>query len=365
MSVLRSTAKATISGLGYYSGAFDAWAWLEDRRRGPGLAILTYHRVLTPEQARTEPDPGLVTTVETFAAHMRFVAERYRPLPLSEAVEELHAGSALPRRACAVTFDDGWSDNYTNAYPILRQLRIPATVFVATAHVGTRTPLWTRRALHVLRHAREAGLWPQAHDSLAGAGVAMDEIASHGPRQLKTIVRELGRLPAETRESVIDHLASVVACPPTADDWVTWEQLREMRGNGIDIGSHTCHHVVLTAESAERAEVELTTSRADLERELGCRPRTFGYPHGACDDRVADLVRRSGYALACSTAPGRARAASDRYRLPRIAVDEGLARGWGRGFSRARFVAQIEGELQRRAHAMRGAQAARARRRRS
>lgn len=338
---MRQVVKATIAGLGCYSGGLRALCWLADRLRGPSCAILTYHRVLHAEEIAAEADSGLVTTVDTFAAHMRFIAEHYRPLALEEAAARLGRGTLAPA-ACAVTFDDGWRDSYTNAYPILRELDIPATIFVTTGHIGTERPLWTRHAAHVIGEALRRGRYHLLSDVLTGSGLQPPP-STRAARGAKSLVSALKRVPAATRERIVADLTGALGCAATKDPWLTWDQLREMHDGGVLIGSHTRTHAILTAEAPERAVEELVESRADIQRHLGMTAAAFCYPDGACDARVEAMVSEAGYSIACATEPGVARANADPLRLPRIAADERMAHGIGGGFSRALFTCQTAG----------------------
>src|SRR5215510_160511 len=98
---------------------------------GSRAAILMYHRVLPTTQAdEGRVEPGMYVTPSTFRDHLSWLSDRYRVLPLSEIVSRLKDGRPLPERACALTFDDGWLDNFEHAFPCLRERGIPATVFL-------------------------------------------------------------------------------------------------------------------------------------------------------------------------------------------------------------------------------------------
>jgi hypothetical protein len=115
------------------------------KRRFRNLQILAYHRVNEEEDPFF---PALTTAV--FEQHMEYLASHFRVLPLVEAVTRLQTGD-IPDNAVVVTFDDGYRDNYQYAFPILQQLSIPATVFLSTAVIGTKTVLWHDRVFSAFR----------------------------------------------------------------------------------------------------------------------------------------------------------------------------------------------------------------------
>ena len=98
--------------------------------------ILIYHTISTHE--RWLP-AGIATPPGQFAEHMVMLRRsRLRAVPLAEMVEHCLTHGRLPRGAVAVTFDDGYTDNFTAAAPVLRAMNIPATFFVATDFIGLR-----------------------------------------------------------------------------------------------------------------------------------------------------------------------------------------------------------------------------------
>ncbi len=107
--------------------------------RGPRLPILMYHSVSNREE-RTHPYYRTVTSPEVFAEQMQYLHENgYVTLRLSEAVKWLEAPCNGRGRPVVITFDDGFQDFYSNAFPILSRHSFSATMFLPTAYIG-RTP---------------------------------------------------------------------------------------------------------------------------------------------------------------------------------------------------------------------------------
>jgi len=98
-------------------------------------------------------------------------------------------------------------------------------------------------------------------------------------------------------------------------------QLRDLAAQGVTIGSHTMQHAMLDACADDVLAAELRDSRHRLEDILGGPVGSFAYPYGRHDRRVRDAVERAGYALACTTIPGRVRGDTDPLRLPRVSID--------------------------------------------
>jgi len=113
------------------------------RRRERSL-ILRYHAVAAdaaPFPAYAAPD--ITIPRRLFAAQMRFLRRAYVPVPLAEIVDALDRGAAPPAGTVAITLDDGYADNYHQAFPLLRALGLPATVYVVTETLDDGPALWT------------------------------------------------------------------------------------------------------------------------------------------------------------------------------------------------------------------------------
>src|SRR5262249_47242134 len=127
----------------YYGGAFNVSRRLHPRSRA---VILRYHSVT--EDADTPLsyiDPGLSVPVDGFDRQMRLLREHYTPVSLGHILECILEGRALPHLAVAVTFDDGYLDNYRCAFPVLKKYGVPATFYITAGCVEQPEPLWPSR----------------------------------------------------------------------------------------------------------------------------------------------------------------------------------------------------------------------------
>ncbi len=116
--------------------------------------IIMYHSV-NPKQ--NPPIRGLIVSPETFQRQMRFLKERkYNILPLDELAALLKEKKRIPPRTIAITFDDGYKDSFTYAFPILRKYNIPATMFIIVDEVGR--PQADRVSWDDIRQMRSGGL---------------------------------------------------------------------------------------------------------------------------------------------------------------------------------------------------------------
>src|SRR5262249_39812904 len=156
---------------------------------------------------------------EVFERHMAFVAHTYSILPVEEAVDRLQHGR-LPRRALAITFDDGYRDTLTHAAPILAHHGVPATVFLATGFIGTGEGPWFARLAHALKCTRATSVstpWG-AHVLLTSteARLALLEAALHHFKMLND----------DERRRQLDAIMAALQPtepPPFKDLMLTWD----------------------------------------------------------------------------------------------------------------------------------------------
>lgn len=152
--------------------------------------VLMYHRVLPPNGVPDGLKPGMYVTTDTFAKHLNYLSSHHEVVSLDDLHDWLAGQRQFSRIPCAITFDDGWHDNYTQAFPLLRQHQMTATIFVITDQIGTPQMLtWS----HV-REMEQAGVWFGSHTATHPVLTALDE-----PAVRDELTRSWTRLQQEVR----------------------------------------------------------------------------------------------------------------------------------------------------------------------
>jgi len=287
----------------------------------PRATILMYHR--TGEPAR---DPhGLCLPPWQLRQQLRHVLGEYQPMALGGLANALISGS-LPDRAVAVTFDDGYLDNLTEASDILLELGIPATFFVTGEGLaGEREYWWDTLARIFLA-------WPSLPNRLE-LRVADDWLrAPTGDPDQRRRAHDMtweavSLLPPEDRDEVIDALLRWSGSPRGPFDGVRpiteQELLRLANRPGHTIGAHTEHHLRLTAQPEAIRRAEVFANKQRLEKLLGVSPSLFSYPFGERDDALVRLVREAGFVAAVTAEEGWIERGADPLLLPRIEIRSG------------------------------------------
>jgi peptidoglycan/xylan/chitin deacetylase (PgdA/CDA1 family) len=216
--------------------------------------ILGYHSVSVHRR------DALAVRTSEFESQIAWLrAHGYRSMTLAQYLAEPVAHG---ERVVIPTFDDGYLDNYTDAFPILKRHGFVGTFFVVSDYVGSD---------HVF-------YWDEK------------KIESGGGKEWYGLM--------------------------------TWEHVLEMEAHGMEIGSHTCTHPELTKVPVDRCREEVERSRHDLGRRLGREIGSFCYPRGYLDDAVIRCVAAAGYSCAV-VSPERHGIPLGAYTLRRIGVHQG------------------------------------------
>ena len=273
-----------------------------------------FHRIV---ETRSPFRPGYnQSDFDWLCAHL---SSNYHVIDLEE-FEERREKDQLSPNAVALTFDDGYGDNYDLAFPILSKYRLPATVFVTTGTVDGKSYLWTSKLSWILEHGNIG-------DPYGVLGVPISLETEHARlTTLRRLTERLKRVGTQEREQTIDkleHDLGIADYSGLASDTLTWKQLREMDAQGFRSGAHTVNHTVLSKLTAKELDRELGDSKSELESRLGRPITTFAYPNGLrtdYDERAIHALIRHGYRSAYTTTYGCNTVASAPFELRRVSV---------------------------------------------
>jgi len=246
-----------------------------------------YHRVVDPSTLPFPIEPGMYVRPQTFAQQMAILAKNYSVIPLDKLISDVLAGTPLPAKSVALTFDDGWLDTYQNAYPILKRLALPATVFLPTAYIGSN-----RR----FSYDKLSALLFSKKDNAA-------EELSRKISQLKSLSREareqeLSRL-LQAPEPALGHAAAEV--PTKTRDFINWDEVREMANNGISFASHSHEHQLFSELSEEEILADLTSSLDSFQLQQITPSPIFCFPNGQYSERARSSLLQLGFKAAVIT----------------------------------------------------------------
>lgn len=276
------------------------------------LLVFIFHRVLTESDPLLPGEPDAMQ----FDWMMRFVSRNFCVLPFGRAVSLLNRNK-LPAATACITFDDGYQDNFSVAMPILQRHGLVGTFFIATAFLdGGR--MWNDDIIEVIRAS------PSGVVDWSEFGLDQYDLSANQGR-LVAIDAVLGKLkyfPHKTRGEIAREIAHRAGIPDESALMMSSNEVRALCSAGMELGSHTRSHPILSGLSEREAESEIEQGKADLEAILGEAVTSFAYPNGNTQRdlgrRDAEIVRRCGFAGAAITDLGVANEHTDPFLIPRF-----------------------------------------------
>jgi len=292
----RSPLKKKLLNLVYKTGLIRAGRELWAR----SLTVVNYHRIDNPDRKDFDSfKPNVSATPQQFERQMDYLAKWFHVISLNDVIAWLDGRRELPPYAALITFDDGYLDNFTTAFPILRKYRFPALIFLTTAHIGTDAPLYWDLAAYCFSHTQR--------DQLAFPDGSIKHWSEQGQldRVSTTWVEAMKTLPQTEKQIQVQRLPEQLGVSIPAGYFkklmMDWGQVQEMQRSRIEFGAHTMHHPILTRISLEEVRKEVVGSKSRIEAELGETVLGFAYPNGQASDlseRIERVVAASGFRAA-------------------------------------------------------------------
>ncbi|HXA75798.1 MAG TPA: polysaccharide deacetylase family protein [Candidatus Acidoferrales bacterium] len=293
--------------------------WAKRQLRAGGAVVpLMLHRVLgEADYLRTHSLPGIVVRERTFRELVAHVVGRYEPVDLRAA----EPGKPSRRIRVAFTFDDGWSDNYSVAFPITREFEVPLTVFLCPGLIDQNSPFWPETVVGLMRAVR-----PPAEEA-----------------EVEAVIEGLKKYATEAREQHLLKLSEqaqeqgMSIAPSDVDRTLSWAAITEMDRAGVSFGSHTLTHQILTRIPLDTARQEVRQSKTAIETALQKCCDAFAYPNGSWSTQTRHLLAEEGFQLAVTTERGAWTATCDRLAIPRSNISEDNVVGPTHRFSPTMF----------------------------
>ncbi len=278
------------------------------------LPILAYHRVCDFDLSDYPFDQEVISaTTAQFDQQMDFVKRNFDCLIFADLKDALEGKRAFPKRPLMITFDDGYADNYSNAFPLLKRHGLLATFFITTDIIGTQTPFWWEKVVYWVKRGEMPKNIPN-RDGITHPWNLIRWLKSQ-PNSVRVDI--LGAWEKEYPLPVGQGLAGVRP--------LTWDEVRKMSDEGMEIGSHTVTHPVLTQLSEQILCYELMASKKRIEMEIGKEVLSIAYPGGKQTDhneQVYQVSKQSGYTFGLAYDGGvNSLLNPNPYQLKRLAVE--------------------------------------------
>lgn len=283
------------------------------------VRVLFYHRV-----NKYGDYFGIDTDV--FKLQIEYLSRNFNLISLQDFLKILNK-EIFVKKPLLLTFDDGYLDNYTDAYPVLKKYSAPAAMFLTTDFIDNKMWMWHDQYRYIIENTP----------------LKTVDVTLNGDRYTLSLNNNLGRrqarinicgcyknLPRIQRMQKLKELATLLKVdipeyPTYKYAPLSWDNIKEMSKNNIGFGAHTCNHEILSKLKNEDAHYELFQSKKRIEEELQLEVNSFAYPNGQ-DSDFTDitkmLLKKCNYALAFTTLKGINKVTTDKFSIKRIAAGD-------------------------------------------
>jgi len=297
------------------------------------VKILAYHRVLDFTEKDYPYDVELISaTPEQFDWQLSYLTKYFTMVTFADVDDFVVHGKPLPKNSVVMTFDDGFEDFHSNVFPQLKRYGVPATVFITTDAIGQDHSIWFEHVVLLIKANVGASI------RLNNGAFVLD--IEKNNQSVSKVLDYLKTIPNPLREEALVQLKSQLEHPDIRDEgssksrfnsrMLSWDMVKEMSDWGVEIGSHTCSHPVLSQLTEPEMFRELNQSKQVIEKQLGIEVKAIAYPVGgptSISTQVFDLAKEIGYRFGLSYIDGVSKNYIDqRFCLHRIRVERYLSK---------------------------------------
>ena len=289
----KNIIKSTLYFLLYYSGFFDlSLKVVEKICSNHPCIILNYHRIVDDSSRYLSKGPVVHHPIKHFKKEISYLKKNYQILSMDEVVQRMKSGLGFKKPSVAITFDDGYLDNYTLAYPVLKKHGVPAITYIVTSFIGTSERIWTDQIEQALLETKkDCFILPELFSNEKLRIRTKEE-----REQVNIKVAEALKLrPNEERRELMRNLFKILELDDTCGSnlksrmMLNWGEVQKMAQNDITIGAHSHTHPILSRMPPHEAKEDIFISKKVIEENLGIKVKHFAFPNGREEDFTEEL----------------------------------------------------------------------------
>lgn len=290
------------------------------------IPIIMYHRILKKEDiplCSSYEEIGSVIEISDFIDQINFLNRKYSIISLNKLVSFIKGEIEIPLNSCVISFDDGYVDHYKNAFPVLKDLKIPAVFFIiGDCIAGTTKVRWLDKLYYILdntpykKHSVE---FNKIMSKFYKTEIKQGD--SYNFLKLKTFIRN-----SPEKDFIIDQLASILNVNLELDKinkslYLSKENILEMLENKMEFGSHTMSHPDLTTIILKDAIQEIINSKKIISNLTSKKEIPFAYPFGGQKTYNKDIIKtlkENNFLCSVTSIPGLNSKATSLFELKRM-----------------------------------------------
>jgi len=284
------------------------------------IRVLMYHRF-------DKNDNPAAMNIKYFDIQCKFIKKHYNIISLSDYVEFITQSRRPPENSVIFTIDDGYYDFYEYAFPVLKKYEIPATVFVTTGFIDNALWLWPDVIRHIIYNTPlEEYTFNFENYNKSFSISKKSEKENIWNFFASLCIKIMDEKKIKLIDQIKNELSVSIADEPIKEfSSFTWENMYEMETFGIEFGSHTCTHPILSKINSQQKHFEIVESKIRIEEKLQREIVSFCYPNGQkgdYDKETIKFIKASGYKCATVACRGFNDINTNPYLLKRIAIND-------------------------------------------
>jgi len=257
------------------------------------LTILLYHGVTDYQSSGIENNSGKHISKQEFEREMRYIKSNCNVLSMNEVVSLFQTQKTLPRNSVAVTFDDGFENNYTIAAPILEEVGVPATFYITSGIIGTDKMFWVDQLEFCIDLTTKKEL-----DVCLGGKKHVFELQNDKAKifALNTIKSYCKNVHKSVKDKVLESVilgTNLGPNPKISPNYrvLTWDQVRKMSKNPLfSIGGHNITHDTLSRLSFSEMSSQIQGSLEAIKEKINTDVVHYSYPEGQAEHFNSDTI---------------------------------------------------------------------------
>lgn len=307
----------------YHARQFEST--LKSGKLNGQLLIIMYHRVLPKTDARLQnEEPGMYVTPDTLDMHLTELKRFAKLIHIEDWLQLANNNQLEDTLYCAITFDDGWADNYEFAWPLLKKHDAPATIYLATDYIGSTTTFWPERLAALLNNFQHCEHALSEFFKPLGETLDKNKLKARDKDYFAHLINVAKALTDGEIKQQLNELEAKAQINKQTE-MLSWEQVKELQEAGVRIGGHTRSHLRLNDKaSPEQIEHEVVGCAQDIEAKLGKQPTQFCYPNGDTSEQAINKIK-SLFNVAVTTQSGINQKGQAPHLLKRAGVHEDAA----------------------------------------
>lgn len=278
---------------------------LSSKLTAPNLMVFNYHRIYKKEIVTSFDEGVFAHSENVFIDQLIWIKNNFTIISENELINTIESGKWFDKKTALITFDDGYIDNYELAYPILKNMNVPAIFYIPCDQINGHAISWWDQVAFIIKSSTKKTFYYE------GKTIINEDNNS------KSAIKSVLRLFKDNSYSDINkqlHDLSV-ACEVEKSSlenvkkqFMNWDQIKEVSSNNIAIGSHTMSHRILSSLSESEQRFEITESKLILEDMIDRPVNTISYPVGGLhtfNELTKRIVTEAGYKIAFSFIAGK------------------------------------------------------------